>query len=41
VHGASTIVLKIRHDTIQEVGIATRALTLTTTQKRTFIRTFY
>jgi hypothetical protein len=40
-HGASTIVLKARHGIVQEVGIATRALTLTTAQKRTFIRTFY
>lgn len=40
-HGAGTVILKARHGTVQEVGIATLALTRTHAQQRSFIRTFY
>jgi virginiamycin B lyase len=38
--GTVTAVLKVRSGTVQEVGIATRSLTATVAQQRTFMRSF-
>jgi hypothetical protein len=38
--GAVEAVLKVRHGTVQEVGIATRQLTATSQQRRRFVTSF-
>jgi isoquinoline 1-oxidoreductase alpha subunit len=39
-NGTSTAVLKVRHDTIEEIGIANRSLTHTHKEQTTFLKSF-